>query len=224
LNPKVSPRPGIEKRYLFSFLGGSTSIIRKKLYKIDYGRADVIIRNTSNYHHWDVTQSGREEKQQEYADILAASYFSLCPRGASAGSLRLYEVMQIGIAPVLISDRFKLPEGPDWDSFLIRIPESQLKEIPTILAGHLSESAERGRLARLAWERWFAPPMVFNNVIEACVRIKARRRIPERWMQFLWKPMLLRHRIYKDTRSVIRDTAVPWLKRTGLYRYDLNRR
>jgi hypothetical protein len=59
LNPNIHPLPAAPKRYLFSFAGGSTSILRKKMYKIDYGRPDVLIQNTSTYYHWDPDQPGR---------------------------------------------------------------------------------------------------------------------------------------------------------------------
>ena len=76
------------KKFLFSFLGGSTSILRKRLFNIDYHRTDCIIENTSLYHHWDVKQADREERQKRYAEILSASQFVLCPRGAGTGSIR----------------------------------------------------------------------------------------------------------------------------------------
>jgi hypothetical protein len=225
LNPHVHPIPGVVKRYLCSFAGGSTSLLRKKLYKINYGRADVLIRNTSDYYHWDPSQEGREARQKEYAETIAASHFGLCPRGASAGGLRLFEVMQMGVAPVLISDRFLLPEGPDWDAFLIRVPERRIRELPQILERHLAESAERGRLAYLAWERWFAPPVMFNGVIATYVRMVAERRIPERWIHPLWGFILWRRRFRNATRALVKKIVLGVFRILKLrFIYELNHR
>jgi len=75
-----------EKRYLFTFQGGSTSILRKRIYNLKFNRSDVLIENTSAYWHWDNSQPGRLERQRRYAETLAASHFVLCPRGTGAGS------------------------------------------------------------------------------------------------------------------------------------------
>jgi hypothetical protein len=224
LNPEVKPMRGFKKVYLFSFAGGSTSILRKKLYKIDYGRDDILIRNTSSYYHWDGLQAGREARQREYAETIAASHFGLCPRGASAGGLRLFDVMQIGVAPVLISDAFVLPEGPDWSTFLIRVPERRLKKLPEILDRHQGQSSEMGRLAQEAWEKWFAPPVLFNNLIAAYVRMWERRRVPERWIHPFWGYMLWRRRTYMSTRSAARNAVLRVFRMLRLpFIYDLNR-
>ena len=82
-----------QKRFLFSFLGGSTSILRKRLFNLKFNRSDVLIENTSAYWHWDNSQPDREARQRRYAETLAASHFALCPRGAGAGSSRFFEVM-----------------------------------------------------------------------------------------------------------------------------------
>jgi hypothetical protein len=223
LNPFVEPQPDAEKRYLFSFAGASTSMLRKKLYKIDFGRADVVVKNTSNYYHWDLSQGGREERQKDYATMIAQSHFGLCPRGASAGGLRLYEVMQMGVAPVLLSDSLKLPYGPDWDKFLVHIPESKIKQLPQILERYVPESAERGRLARLAWEQWFSPPVVFNNIIAVCVRARENRRIPERWIHPFWGFMLWKWRLGRSLYGAIRALVLRVFKLLGLrFIYALN--
>ncbi len=136
-----------ERPLLFSFQGGSTSLLRKRLFNLDFGRPDVLIENTSTYYHWDLSQPGREDRQQRYAETLAASHFVLCPRGAGTGSIRLFEVMSAGVAPVLISDNYLLPPGPDWNRFLIRIPEKDIARLPVLLKPYIDSSPERGRLA-----------------------------------------------------------------------------
>ncbi len=224
LNPNIVPMPHAQKKYLFSFAGGSTSLLRKKMYKIDYGRDDVLIRNTSDYYHWDPSQAGRDARQKEYAETIASSHFGLCPRGASAGGLRLFEVMQMGVAPVMISDKFLLPRGPDWDKFLIDVPERKIKELPQILEKYAPESAERGRLARQAWERHFSPPTVFNGIIAACVRARERRRISERWIHLFWGYMLWRRRAYNSSRALVKTVVLGVFRLLGLrFLYQLNR-
>ena len=160
---------GTEKRYLFSFLGGSTSLLRKRMFNLSFNRPKsglaCLIENTSTYYHWDLAQAGREQRQQRYAEILAASHFVLCPRGAGTGSIRFFEVMQAGIAPVLLADDYLLPPNVPWDTFLLRIPEKDIARLPELLEPHLSTAAERGRLAREAWLEHFAPEKEFDAIV-----------------------------------------------------------
>ncbi|WP_260703656.1 glycosyltransferase family 47 protein [Edaphobacter flagellatus] len=201
-----------EKKYLFSFSGRSSSWLRKRLFRIDFGRSDVFIEDTSYYDHWTI-QPDREENQKRYVRTLAESRFALCPKGASAGSYRLFEVMEMGIAPVILSDRYILPEGPDWDSFALRVPESRIGDLAQIVDAHAHEAEERGRLARKAYEEWFDSPKVFNHVVSLCERIKARRRVPERWVQPFWRLMLLKLRLVRGMRNALR-AAILWVRQT----------
>lgn len=157
-----------EKSLLFSFQGGSTSLLRKRLFNLRFDRPDVLIENTSTYFHWDLNQPGREDRQQHYARTLASSRFVLCPRGAGTGSIRLFEVMSAGVAPVLISDRYLLPPGPDWNAFLLRIPEKDIARLPELLAPHTASSLDRGRLARQAYLEHFSPEREFDAIVALC--------------------------------------------------------
>ncbi len=87
-NAFVSHGMEAAKRFLFSFQGGSTSMLRKRLFNVPFDRPDVLIEDTSAYFHWDPGQTDRTARQQRYAEILAACHFVLCPRGAGAGSIR----------------------------------------------------------------------------------------------------------------------------------------
>ncbi len=42
----------LEKKYLFSFVGASTSWVRKRLLKLKFQRSDILIRCTNKYNHW----------------------------------------------------------------------------------------------------------------------------------------------------------------------------
>lgn len=223
LNPQTQPLER-EKRYLFTFAGGSTSLVRKRLYRIDWHRDDVLVENTSSYYHWDAGQDGREERQQRYAETIASSRFALCPRGASAGSQRLFEVMQMGVAPVLISDHYDLPVGPDWSRFLIRVRERDIARLPEILEQHIETSAERGRIAREEWERHFAPETMFNTLIAAYGRIGQRSRISETWVRPFWGALKARHEMGIVMMSIARRAVLGIFRRLHIpFVYQLNR-
>jgi hypothetical protein len=201
-----------QKSLLFSFQGGSTSILRKRMYKLVFNRPDVLIEDTSAYHHWDLDQPGRELRQQSYAETLAASRFVLCPRGAGTGSIRLFEAMQAGIAPVLISDDYPLPPDVPWDTFLIRIAERDIRRLPELLEPHLKSSAERGRLARQAWLNYFAPERQFDAIVTLAAT--ALRHGPPHESDFRQrrKSLIVRAKLRRNVRSKIRSAALQALK------------
>ncbi len=221
-NPNVHPMEA-EKKYLFSFAGRSTAVVRKRLYNMKFTRPDVLIENSSSYNHWDLNQTDREERQRKFARTIAESHFVLCPRGASAGSYRLFEVMRMGVAPVIISDGVLMPEGPDWDRFAIRVAEKDIAKLETILEKHVGESAERGRLALEAYNEWFAAPVAFNHLIAICVEMRAKRRIPERWIQMFWGPMLWRLRFKSKARDAARAAVLGAFRLLGKkFPYELD--
>jgi hypothetical protein len=200
------------KSLLFSFLGGSTSILRKRLYKLKFNRSDVLIDDTSAYHHWDLDQPGREQRQQSYAQTLAASQFVLCPRGAGTGSIRLFEVMQAGIAPVLISDDYPLPPHVPWDKFLIRIAERDIRRLPELLERYRESSAERGRLARQAWVDHFAPEKDFDAIVSLAAAALHHNPPTEATFRQRQSSMIVRANLRRELRSKIRSAALKALK------------
>jgi hypothetical protein len=210
-NPYVS-NTAAEKSLLFSFQGGSTSMLRKRLYKIPFNRADVLIEDTSAYHHWDLDQPGREQRQMGYAQTLASSHFVLCPRGAGTGSIRLFEVMQAGIAPVLISDDYPLPPHAPWDAFLIRVAERDIRRLPELLEPYRESSAERGRIARQAWLEHFAPEREFDAIVALAAAAVSHGPPHEEAFRQRQKSMIFRASLRRELRGKIRSAALRTLK------------
>lgn len=164
-------------RYLFSFVGSPTSTFRRRLFRRLGGVPDsLVVDSKPFYRHFDSSAAGRDDAQAAYVDTLRSSQFALCPRGWGTGSLRLFEVMSLGVAPVLLADAYVLPRGPDWDSFLLRVPERQMKRLPEILRMEAATSVRRGHLARAEWERWFSEAVVFDGVVDAAAEALAAGR------------------------------------------------
>jgi hypothetical protein len=169
-------------------------------------------------------QPGREQRQQSYAQTLAASHFVLCPRGAGTGSIRLFEVMQAGVAPVLISDDYPLPPQVPWNTFLLRIAEKDIRRLPELLQPHLASSAERGRLARQAWLNHFAPELQFDAIVDLAAT--ALRHGPPHEAAFRQRQnsMIVRANLRRKLRSQIRSAALKMLNILGVKSpYRMNR-
>ncbi|HWW22462.1 MAG TPA: exostosin family protein [Edaphobacter sp.] len=217
-----------DKKYLFTFQGGSTSLLRKRLFNLTFPRPKdalaTLIENTSTYYHWDLTQPDRHQRQQRYAETIAASHFVLCPRGAGNGSIRLFEVMQAGIAPVLISDNFLLPPHVPWDTFLLRIPERDIARLPELIEPHLATSAERGRLAREVWLNYFAPEKEFDAIIAAAVAALHHGPPDEAVFRRRQARIVARANRRRQLRDLARNTVLTTLKVLRLKSpYQMNR-
>src|SRR5205814_4510048 len=69
-----------------------------------------------------------------------------------------------------------------------RVRERDFEGIPKMLEDRESEAVAMGELARKEWERWFSEEVLFHQLVELCLDIKRKRRIPEsvtRWMAYL---------------------------------------
>lgn len=173
-----------ERDYLYSFIGSSdTHPIRKMLFDLQH-EAQYLFDTASL---WPYAELGEEEQaafEQRYIETIHRSRFVLCPRGRGASSFRLFETMCMGRAPVIISDEWVPPEGPDWASFSVRVPERDVYRIPARLAERQEEAFRMGRKARQAWEEWFALDATFHRIVAWCLDILHERNLPERWLHY----------------------------------------
>jgi hypothetical protein len=116
----MSPLPwSPEPRYLFSFVGScETHPIRQTIRSL-FQPAGLVLSPTrasveAAFRSGNSTAS--EELRQNLVRVAGRSDFVLCPRGAGASSMRLFEVMGMGRAPVIISDAWVLHRDPTGTS------------------------------------------------------------------------------------------------------------
>lgn len=161
--------------YLYSFRGNAqASPVRRALTKMKHTRG--YFEDTSDTglggQKFQEEQGGNKDTfVRQYVELAKHSKFVLCPRGTGPSSLRLYETMLMGRPPVIISDAWTPPEGPNWDKCSIQVPESQICRIPSLLEKHEHEASEMGREARSVWENWFSPESSFHRMVEWCLDI-----------------------------------------------------
>jgi len=91
-----------EPKYLFSFRGTLHSHkIRERMFEQLEGSArSLMVDNTKAFHSHTI------QEKEIYLSELTQSKFVLCPRGTSPNSYRLFETMQLGRCPVIISDQW----------------------------------------------------------------------------------------------------------------------
>lgn len=173
--------PPSQRDILFSFLGRDCHPIRLQLFRQKFRRADILVQDTSDFNAFSHDPAGKAAAQQNYYNISRRSRFILCPRGCGCSSIRLFEALHMGIAPIIVSDDWIPCEGPDWASFAIFVRETDLPRLEEIAVAAEPRFIELGRLARAAHEAFFAPERYFNFLVANANSIRAQRRIPERW-------------------------------------------
>ena len=108
---------------------------------------------------------GHNELKELFVRRLLQAKFALCPRGAGLSSYRIFEAMQAARPPVIIADGWSPPPGPDWDAFAIRIPESQLAHLPSLLKEYESDWQDMGQLAHQVWQAHYSPSRLGGEII-----------------------------------------------------------
>lgn len=158
----------IQPKLLFSFRGAANLPIRQKIFDANFSSNDISITLIETTKFFDYNA----EKQKLYTEEVLNSKFVLCPRGWSPSSIRLYEVMQLGRVPVILSDQWVPPEGPAWSDFSLRISESKVNDLAEIIRAYEPYASEMGQLAREAWENFFSPEIIvfrMLNYIESII-------------------------------------------------------
>jgi exostosin family protein len=172
---------GRSLKLLWYFRGSlRTHRVRRKMYRALAGERDGIVESSQS--GWG---QNTENERKMYVSGLQCAHFALCPRGASPSSFRLYEAMQLGTAPVVISDEWQPPKEIAWGEFAVFVKERDVADIPRILRSAEHESDARGRIARAEWERALSSQQIatyFLRQLELFVRTKwVPRSFDELW-------------------------------------------
>jgi hypothetical protein len=124
-------------------------------------------------------QARHERLKREYIEVARRSKFLLCPRGTGSSSIRLFEAMELGRAPVIVGDAWIEPPGPAWERFSIRVAERDLASIPAVLREAEKDAERMGAAAREEWERWYSEDHLFHTICETCADLLTARVLPE---------------------------------------------
>jgi len=151
---------------LMSFVGSRNNQLRHQLLDT-YAQTQPAVIDTDAYDAWHTTRSERSEQRRTFEQALSAGLFALCPRGGGTTSLRLYEAMQAGRCPVILSDEWVEDHGVDW-SFAVRVAEVDIDRLEPILSAiPRSEALQRGAEARRQWEVAYSPARYLDTLADA---------------------------------------------------------
>jgi hypothetical protein len=144
--------------YLYTFVGaGANHISRRSILSLVDNRGLLVDSRVAHLE--------KEAAKQRFVDSLRDSAFVLCPRGGGTSSFRVFEAMKAGRVPVIVSDEWVHPQGPDWSACSVQIGEREISTIPERLRALESSAHAMGELARSEFERWFARAAAKRTVI-----------------------------------------------------------
>jgi Exostosin family len=214
--PEPKTKPMADRALLYSFVGAAQNAkVRQDLMLLRHARGKCVDTSAEVATVWD-DPLRRAVFVDDYATTLAETKFALCPRGCGAGSMRLFEAMRVGCVPVILSDEWVQPSGPNWADFSVVVPEHEVLGLPRLLE-ELEPTAEaKSVIARQVWADWFSDEVTFHRLIEWCVELLHGRAVSERRDVARW--VALTERLWPDNAA----TTVRWLK--ALARTELNRR
>ncbi|HUD34957.1 MAG TPA: exostosin family protein [Variovorax sp.] len=222
-------REPMHKKLLYSFMGGSTCMLRKRLlhhYK-SLDLSDVHVASTDYYKHWSPDAGGKVDKsaqQRLYIETMRASKFALCPRGASPSSIRMFEAMEMGIAPVVMADTWIPVEGVDW-SFCLFVKENRLDQLDEIVRSHESEWAQRGTAARFVFEEHFGPKSLGRTLEQQFRQLQKQRSARrEQFIHAIYPARQAYHHGKVTARKHLRALVLAGFRIAGRkFPYELNR-
>ena len=215
--PAVSTVSATPKDLLLFFAGRLSHPVRKRLMKLRFPESNVVMQDTSTYNHFQADETNQQATKTRYWQLVQRSKFGLCPRGAGTSSVRLFELMEAGITPVIIADDWVPPLGPKWEEFALFVPETQISSLYEIIRQHENEWIERGRKARRAYETWFAPQVYWRFLIQSIQVIQKHQRVPET----IYARMLPWMTLTERTRQA-RIRSIIWIK--GMARKALKKK
>jgi Exostosin family len=170
-----------QRRYLFSFAGDpATHPIRRQILDLSHPRA--LLQAATGSAAIGMHQDQREPFQTAYLQTLLDSDFVLCPRGIGPTSMRLFEVMQLGRVPVILSDAWVPVAGVPWDEFALFVPEGKVATLPALLERHQTAAAHMGQRARAVWLQHFAPDRALPHLLQQASDLL---KLPHSWQETL---------------------------------------
>jgi hypothetical protein len=178
LSTTVSPEPDL----LFSFVGSPTAPCRGELFKLRH--PDAVVEEVTDFMFWDGRSADFADRHRHYQDVLGRSRFVLCPRGRGTSSLRLYEALSAGRVPVVISDEWVAPPGPNWDAISLRVPEHRAQDLVDLIEERDEDWPAMSVAVSAAYREFFSEDVAFHRItdlvadlLESRPRRHGRRRM-----------------------------------------------
>lgn len=202
-------------KYLYSFIGNARNHpVQAAICGLRDPRAYLRDSSGDDHQQDDGVGGANRDRGLHYREVMASSKFVLCPRGIGVSSWRLFETLRAGRVPVVLSDDWVRPPGPDWDACCLFVPEAQVGALPRLLAEAEPRAVAMGAAARREWERWYAEENVFHTAVEQLLLAHQMRK-NEGWQTLAityshyLEPFFLRHWVLSPLKRWVKG----WLRK-----------
>ena len=188
INRLVAEYPQAEARYLFGFSGNITAPVRARLLTELRQAAEAglgLLRQTDSL-FTRIYDPGADAERARFADDLRQCRFILCPRGNGLSSIRLFETLEAGRVPVVISDALVLPQGVNWADCAVVVPEAEIARLPELLQARASDWPRLAANARREWDRHYAPATLLPGLVAQVREISRSRRWSEAHQKYFF--------------------------------------
>lgn len=162
--------PGDDPDLLFSFQGRDVGPVRPAVFALSHPRK--VVEDTSRHDFFGGHGALLDDARHRYREVMGRSKFVLCPRGSGTSSFRLFEALACGRVPVVVSDDWVAPQGIDWQTCSVRVPEREVSTIPDRLEALEPEWCGLSAAARSVYREWFADDVWFHRVVEHCRELR----------------------------------------------------
>lgn len=145
--------------YLASFQGSMTSNVRKKLVQLKLSSGRIILNSAERL--WEVFLFGKGFSDQDkaveaYARLMFESKFAICPKGNGVSSYRIFETLEAGKVPLIISDKFIPPKVKPDDEYLLFLKEANVNKLESFLVSNEPEFERLAQNATIVYNANFA--------------------------------------------------------------------
>lgn len=140
-------KPLPTRKYLYSFIGSYQpdlylTKVREWIFNLPKRNDALVIERGEWHFEADVYREQllgltdneveikiRKQQEKEYIDVMEDTVFCLCPSGSGPNSIRLWEAIEFGCVPVILSDKLDLGE---FKHRVIHVKENEnvLKDLP----------------------------------------------------------------------------------------------
>lgn len=176
---RVRPTP---PDLLFSFVGGRTHPARQAVWGLSDPRG--LVHDSSGFDTF--VAPSDDARRDDYVEVMARSKFVLCPRGQGTASFRFQETLAAGRVPVVISDDWVPPLGPDWDRAVVRWPEADVAALPAHLAHIEHRWPDMAAAAGAIHDEWFHETVIFDRTVEQLALVAPHDGFPRRGVRDRW--------------------------------------
>lgn len=152
-----------ERKWLASFVGANNCAVRTTI--LSWKHPQIYVQDTTGKHAWQMPAEDRKRYEASYAQVCAESQAILAPRGLGPSTYRLYEAMEIGRCPIILSDDWIPPPHIDWGGCSVRLSESNANDAKEIVNAISMENIdEKGSRAAEIFKQAIDTPHAWHYI------------------------------------------------------------